>query len=782
MNAIDSIEETPLGERELLAISAASSGEPLGLALLDILPVGVLLLDARRPGCPIVSANRAACELTGYPPEEILRHDARFLEGPASDPEAVRELRAALAGGLAFRGEILGERRDGSPFWSELTVRPLPDGEGKISHLLVVQIDVTARRKAEEAKRESEQRFRAFLECSPDFNIMLSRTGDILYINRTIPEMTPEQVIGQNVALIFPPDEVERQLQVLETLFTTGQGTTREVRLGEHWFLARCVPVIRDGQIAEALFVSTEITSQKRIEAALRAAESRLSLALEAGRIGTWEWDVATGRLVWDARQQELFGLAPGSFDESVETFLNLVHPEDRERLRAQTELQKSGFGRSQNEFRIVRPDGSIRWLIGDGLAVVGGEGQPMYFCGINYDVTDRKQVELELAEARDRAEAANRAKSRFLATMSHEIRTPMNGVLGMADLLLHSGLTEEQHRLAETLGSSGQALMRMLNQVLDLSKIEAGRMELTEGPFSPRRLIADAVDLVRPYAMEHGLALEMDVDWPSSLDAVADEMLLRQILLNYLDNAIKHTNAGTVRAILSGRPAGGDGDGHWLLRLAVRDTGGGVAPEDRGRLFQPFQQLEGARLRGGTGLGLAICRRLAELMQGSVGCESTPGAGATFWVEIPVFTAPAPAAAPLWQEAALAPWHGKRVLLAEDDSINQMVARAMLELLGVGVDIRNNGREVVDTWRDGAWDAVLMDCQMPELDGWQTTGWIRTHEETRTKSRIPIVALTAYAMASDREHCLQAGMDDVLIKPITLQSLSGMLDRLWAA
>jgi len=168
--------------------------------------------------------------------------------------------------------------------------------------------------------------------------------------------------------------------------------------------------------------------------------------------------------------------------------------------------------------------------------------------------------------------------------------------------------------------------------------------------------------------------------------------------------------------------------------------------------------------------------------MQGSVGYESKPGTGATFWAEVPVATAPA-ADIP-WPEAVRRPWQGKRVLLAEDNAINQMVAQAMLELLGVGVDIRNNGREVVNAWRDGAWDAVLMDCQMPELDGWEATGWVRTHEheETRAASRVPIVALTAYALAADREHCLQVGMDDVLVKPITLESLSGMLDRLWAA
>jgi len=637
---------------------------------------------------------------------------------------------------------------------------------------------LTAQRKAEEALRESEERFRSFLECSPDFTVLLSRTGDVLYANRTVPELTRDQVIGQNISLLFSPDEVERQLQILDVLFTTGQGTTREVRMGDYWFLTRCVPVVRDGQVREALYVATDITAQKRTEAALRAAESRLSLALDAGGIGTWEWDRATGRLTWDARQLELFGLSPETFDGTVEAFLRLVHPEDRERLRAESEQQRVGFGRSRNEFRIVRPDGTVRWLMGDGLAVSGVDGRPALLCGINYDVTDRKQVELELAEARDRAEAANRAKSTFLATMSHEIRTPMNGVLGMADLLLHSGLTGEQRQLAETLRFSGQALLRVLNQVLDLSKIEAGRMELLEAPFSPRRLVAEAVDLLRPRSLERDLDLDLAIGWPDPLHAVGDEMRLRQILLNYLDNAIKHTNKGNVWVTLSGRPGEG---GRWLLRLAVSDTGVGIAPENRDRLFQPFQQLEGARVRGGTGLGLAICRRLAELMQGSVGYESEPGSGATFWAEVPVSTVPAPAQEVPWLAATRHPWQGKKVLLAEDDAVNQRVAQAMLELLGVAVEVRSNGREVVDTWRDGAWDAVLMDCQMPELDGWEATGWIRSHEAW-TKERVPIVALTAYALDADRQRCFQVGMDDVLVKPITLQSLSGLLDRLWTA
>ncbi|HKH45845.1 MAG TPA: PAS domain S-box protein [Thermoanaerobaculia bacterium] len=776
---MEQIDDTPQWARGAPGGADELPFGPLGLAMLDVLPVAAFIADARQPDRPIVSANRAFCELTGYSLDELLGRECQIiLQGAGSDSGTVREIRAALAEGHSYRGEILNERKDGSPFLSELNLRPLPDAEGRVTYLVGTQVDVTARCKAEEALRESEQRFRTFLECSPDFNVLLSRTGDVLYINRTVPELTPEQVIGQNVAILFPPDEVERQLRALDVLFSTGQGSSREVRMGDHWFLARSVPVVRDGQITEALYVTVDITAQKRTEAALRAAESRLSLALEAGRIGTWEWSPAQGRLVWDDRQLELFGLTPDMFDGSVEAFLRLVHPEDRERLQAETEVQSVSFGRSRNEFRIVRPDGSIRWLVGDGLMVPGGGDVPPVVGGINYDVTDRKQVELELSEARDRAEAANRAKSTFLATMSHEIRTPMNGVLGMADLLLYTGLTDEQKGLVETLRSAGQALLRVLNQILDLSKIESGRMDLAEAPLSPRRLMADAADLIRPAALERGLDLEVKIDWPDHLQAVADELRLRQIALNYLDNAVKHTHRGTVRATLSGRPAE---VGRWILRLAVSDTGVGIAREGRDGLFQPFQQLDDARFRGGTGLGLAICRRLAELMKGSVGYDSEPGNGATFWAEVPVSTVPAPAMEAPWQAAIRRPWQGKRVLLAEDDAINQRVAQAMLELLGISVEVRHNGREVVDSWRDGFWDAVLMDCQMPELDGWEATRWIRAHESWVT-SRTPIVALTAYALDTDRQRCLQVGMDDVLVKPITLQSLSMILDRLWAA
>jgi PAS domain S-box-containing protein len=748
---------------------------PLGLTLLDLLPVGVFLVDARQPDRPIVSANRAVCELTGYPQEELLGRECPVLRRAGGDPGTVREIRAALAEGRSFRGEILSERKDGTPFWSELTLRPLCGPEGRITWLLGVQVDITSRRKTEDALRESEQRFRTFLESSPDYNVLLSRTGDVLYVNRTVPSTSPEEVIGKKTAELFPPEETERQLRALEILFATGQGTTREVRFADRWFLSRLVPVIRDGQVTEGLCVNADITAQKRTEAALRAAESRLSLAMEAGRIGTWEWNLATGELTWDTAQLELFGLTPDEFDQTNEAFLRCVHPDDRERLREEVDQQLVGLGRCSREFRIVRPDGSVRWLVGDSMTGYGEDGQPGVVCGINYDVTERKQVELELSEARDRAEAANRAKSTFLATMSHEIRTPMNGVLGMADLLLHTGLSDEQRHLVDTLRSSGQALLRMLNQVLDLSKIEAGRMERAETPFSPRRLMADAVDLVRPRAVERGLKLELEVGWPDHIQAVGDELHLRQIALNYLDNAIKHTDRGTVRATLSGLPSK---DGRWRLRLAVSDTGVGIAPESRDRLFQPFQQLDEARCRGGTGLGLAICRRLAELMGGSVGYHSELGAGTVFWAEVPVGMVPAPPLEAPWQIAARRPWQGKRVLLAEDDTINQRVAQAMLELLGISVDVRQNGREVVDTWQDGFWDAVLMDCQMPELDGWAATGWIREHEASRT----PIVAFTAYALDTDRQRCFQVGMDDILVKPITLQALSTVLDRLWAA
>jgi len=400
-------------------------------------------------------------------------------------------------------------------------------------------------------------------------------------------------------------------------------------------------------------------------------------------------------------------------------------------------------------------------------------------------DVTERVRAEQALAIARDEAMEASRLKSEFVATTSHEIRSPMNGVIGLTTLLLDTKLDPEQREFAEGVYTSAEALLVVINDILDFSKIEAGKLELEDVDFGLVAAVEEVVSLVSPGALKKGLELELDFarDVPHALRG--DVGRLRQILLNLLANAVKFTEHGTVTVRV--RRGAGRADGCVALRIEVEDTGVGLAMSDSERLFEPFSQADASTTRryGGTGLGLTICQRLARAMGGSIGVQSKLGKGSVFWIEIP-FARLAEDARPLIDTGNRGAHanpirrtgHG-RLLIVEDNVINQLVARKIVRRLGYSCEIASNGVEALIALGRRDFDAVLMDCSMPDMDGFDATRELRRRENGTRHT--PVIAMTAGAMAEDRNRCVVAGMDDYVAKPVNLASLEAVLDR-WTA
>ncbi len=404
-----------------------------------------------------------------------------------------------------------------------------------------------------------------------------------------------------------------------------------------------------------------------------------------------------------------------------------------------------------------------------------------------NQLLTEATEKTQKMAEA---ALVATKVKSEFLANMSHEILTPMNGVIGMVNLLLDAGLTADQREFANTIKISADALMSIINDILDFSKIEAGKLHIEKVDFDLGATLKNSVELLVPRAQAKKIALGYTVPRDLSPHLIGDPSRLRQILLNLISNAVKFTDQGEVALEVTQL---GETDGEIKLHFAIRDTGIGLSEEAQANLFQPFTQAETSTARrfGGTGLGLAICRKLVELMNGSIGITSAPGKGSTFWFTLPFARCKGSAAALHGATAARDSAEAKPaaafslgpndawILLAEDNKINQLVGMKQLNRLGYqNVQVVSNGIEAVAAWERDEYRVIIMDCQMPEMDGYQAARKIRELERERNLPATRIIAMTAHAMQGARELCLAAGMDDYISKPVSESALKTALEK----
>lgn len=600
---------------------------------------------------------------------------------------------------------------------------------------------------------------------------------DVIILDYHLPDMDALQILGHlNGKDFYIP-------VIILTALGDEQTAVQAMRSGASDYIVKDVnqsyldllPIV----IASEIDKGDLLQKSRQQQNALLASEQRLRFALDSTQIGDWDLDLQNHSINRSSRYDQIFGYEASDHDWSHPEFLRHIHPDDRERIEKDFENALANEKDWEFECRIVGGDGKPRWVWGKGSFYMI-KPRPDRMAGLLMDITERKESEEKLQVALEQAQAANVAKSEFLANMSHEIRTPMNAVIGLAQILSQSRpLTDKQIKYVDALRISSESLMTLINDLLDIGKIENNGIELEHIPFNMSDVIGEIITVTGVKAREKGIRLAVENN-VSPNEFIGDPQRFKQILTNLVSNAVKFTEQGSVTINF-----GIESEEARIaqINIAVRDTGIGISDDKIDRIFEKFTQADASTTRhyGGTGLGLTISKSLAEIMGGHISVQSKAGEGSVFTLHLPLEKAISTVPGPEKESAEMSVENKKAcVLLVEDSEANILVASSLLEYLGYDFDVAHNGFEAEEKIQSehGRFNAILMDVQMPGMDGFETTRRVRVFEAEHKLSPAPIIAMTAHALSGDEERCTAAGMDGYLSKPFTTRELSQILEK----
>jgi PAS domain S-box-containing protein len=743
-------------------------------------------LGVTGPDGRFMQVNAAFCKMLGYSEQELLVSNWTQLTHP-DDMARSLCVKKQLESGPSCCGPLEKRyiHRDGATVWARIRLSVVRGVGGHPEYYVLHAEDITERKRTREALQESEDRFRVMADSCPTMMWVTGAHGENQFVNRAYRDfcgITYEQVEGSRWQALLHPEDAPEYLGEFQRAVRDRapfRAETRVRRADGEWRLLGSYGEPRmslGGEYLGHVGLSADITDRRQAEQALRSSEEKFRQLAENIREVFWMMTSAGDEILYvSPAYEQVWGRACKDLYRNPMSWAEAIHPEDLERAHRLFRRQLQGES-IDSEYRIRTPDGQEKWIRDRAFPIRDQQGQLIRVAGIAEDITSQKRYEAELVRAREGADAANQAKSRFLANMSHEIRTPLNGIIGMLQLFEETSLTPEQQRYSTVAQKSGRALVSLVDDILDLSKIEARKLTLENLDFDLRRTVEDVVQLLRFQAAAKSLGVDLRVS--PELPAVlrGDPHRLRQVLTNLLANAIKFTaHGGVTLDVTLDRQAGST----TTVRFGVTDTGIGIRPDQVAKLFAPFTQADASTTReyGGSGLGLAICKQLVEMMGGNIGVNSQEGQGSTFWftavLEITQTHQPSPADGQPRAPKILDP--DARVLVAEDNPVNREVIQSQLRKLGVRADAVVNGAEAVQALRqDSSYDLILLDCTMPVMGGVEAASEIRG----ALQLDLPIIAITAHSSPSDRDECLRAGMNDYLSKPVELGPLAAALAK----